>query len=310
METDIYKSVIQNAHFGYAWHEIIFDNKGVPTDCRFIEVNTVFEKLTGLKAKDITGKTLKHVFTQYNFKDNDRIWSIIERILRGETVEYEHYVDQTGNWLKVVVHSPVKNHFSAIVTDVTHEYLIANASKELSQFTSKNIDYHLITALMKEISGASYVVLNKFDSDGKNFSTIAIEGIGKNLEKGASMLGTKFLEKRWEYDPLREEKIKDSKITTFKNLREIAGHMFPNSVLKIIETMFDTGEAVIVKTTMDDVMIGDFTMLFDNGKHLKNRLMVESFADLTGLTLSRIDAEKSRTESEKKYKIIFLVFYL
>ncbi|HCE56562.1 MAG TPA: hypothetical protein DER09_01900, partial [Prolixibacteraceae bacterium] len=144
MVTDIYKSVVQNAQFGYALHEIIFDNKGVITDFRFVEVNTAFETLTGLKAKDITGKTLKQVFTQSDFRENHWIWSITERVLEGEIVEYEYHVNQTGNWLKVVINSPVKNYFSAIITDVSHEYLIAEASKKLSQFTFGNIDYQLI----------------------------------------------------------------------------------------------------------------------------------------------------------------------
>lgn len=305
MTAEIHKSVIQNAPFGYAWHEIIFDDKGLPTDYRFLEVNNAFEKLTGLNAKNITGKTLKQVFNQHDFKENDWISRIINGVLRDEIIDFEHHAKIAGNWLRVVVHSPVKNYFSTIITDVSHEYLIAEASKKLSQFTVENIDYQLITSLMKEISGAAYVVLNKFDSAGKSFSTLAIDGNSKNLEKGASMLGIQLVGNKWEYDPVREENIKDSKITTFKNLRAIAGHRFSKSILKICETMFGTSEAVIVKTTMDNVMIGDFTLLFNKGKHLKNRLMVESFADLTGLTLSRIEAEKLHNESVNKYQIIF-----
>ena len=305
MTNEIHKSVIQHASFGYAWHEIIFDNEGVPNDFRFIEVNMAFEKLTGLSAKEITGKTIKQVFMQNDFKGNDWIWSVIEGVMRGETIDFEHHARIAGNWLKVVVHSPVKNYFSAIITDVSHEYLIAEASKKLSQFTFGNIDYLLIASLMKEISGAAYVVLNKFDSEGKSFSTLAIDGNNKNLEKGASMLGIQLLGNTWPYDPVREEKIKGGKITTFRNLRAIGGHRFPKDILKIIETMFGTGKAVIVKTTMDNVIIGDFTLIFNKDKQLKNRLMVESFADLTGLTLCRVDAEKLHNESENKYRIIF-----
>ena len=38
---------------GYAHHRIIFDDDGVPVDYEFLELNSTFEKLTGLDAKSI-----------------------------------------------------------------------------------------------------------------------------------------------------------------------------------------------------------------------------------------------------------------
>ena len=44
---------------GYALHEMIYDEDGRPVDYRFLEINPAFERLTGLKAKDIVGRTVQ-----------------------------------------------------------------------------------------------------------------------------------------------------------------------------------------------------------------------------------------------------------
>lgn len=50
----IYNSPIM----GFAHHRIILDDAGKPADDEFLDVNTTFEKLTGLNANEIVGKTV------------------------------------------------------------------------------------------------------------------------------------------------------------------------------------------------------------------------------------------------------------
>ena len=46
---------------GFALHEIICDPQGKPVDYRFLEINPAFERITGLKASDVVGKTVLEV---------------------------------------------------------------------------------------------------------------------------------------------------------------------------------------------------------------------------------------------------------
>ncbi len=53
MKGATYTKMMTEAPFGAAYHKIILDDNGKPVDYVFLEVNRAFERLTGLKAKDI-----------------------------------------------------------------------------------------------------------------------------------------------------------------------------------------------------------------------------------------------------------------
>jgi len=56
-----YRSLFNSMLNGFALHEMVYDDGGKPIDYRFIEVNSAFEKITGLKGADIIGKTALEV---------------------------------------------------------------------------------------------------------------------------------------------------------------------------------------------------------------------------------------------------------
>ena len=57
---------------GFALHEIICNEAGKPVDYRFLEINPAFERLTGLRAADLIGKTVLETMP-----DTESVW--IER---------------------------------------------------------------------------------------------------------------------------------------------------------------------------------------------------------------------------------------
>ena len=59
---------------GFALHEIICDEKGIPCDYRFIDANPAFERLTGLKREDVVGKTMLQVLPDEDPKMGKDLW--------------------------------------------------------------------------------------------------------------------------------------------------------------------------------------------------------------------------------------------
>ena len=51
-----YRLMFENMINGVAYHKIVTDMEGKAVDYIFLEVNTAFEELTGLKAKEVIGK--------------------------------------------------------------------------------------------------------------------------------------------------------------------------------------------------------------------------------------------------------------
>lgn len=52
MDDRSYRNMLEHSPFGYAYHELVTDEGGQPTDYVFREVNATFERLTGLHRTD------------------------------------------------------------------------------------------------------------------------------------------------------------------------------------------------------------------------------------------------------------------
>lgn len=305
MQSNYYPSIFNQVHLGFAFHQIITDSNGKPIDYLFLEVNQAFEKLTGLKASDVVGNKASAVLKGPEDSELGRISLYGKIALNGGKGTTAIYSEQLRRWYQVEVISPEKGFFATIFSDASNQYLMAEASKELGQYTADNINYTSIARRIQDISGADYCIINVFKKNSKDSTTVAVSGIEKNIAKAVSLLGFNIVGKSWKHDPAKEEKIRHSKITVFPSLSELVGNILPGNFLPLFETIFNLGDAVVVRTTKDDVSIGDITLLFNRNKHLQNPMLVEAFADITGSTISRIAAESALKESEQQAKCLF-----
>nr|MBP9211984.1 PAS domain S-box protein [Bacteroidota bacterium] len=123
-----YRSLITTMHQGMAFHEMIFDANGAPSDYRFLDVNPSFEQLTGLAASELIGRTVLEVMP-----DTEQHW--IEHYgvvtITGIPSVIENYSEALGKYFEVVVYRPKPGHFATIITDITdrkrsEEQVIAN----------------------------------------------------------------------------------------------------------------------------------------------------------------------------------------
>ena len=119
------ENILHNAPFGYAYHRIILDDKGHPVDFQYIEVNLSFEKMTGLKAKDITGKKAGDIIPGLKHESFDWFALYGKIALEGGEENIIKYLETFDRWYKVHVCSFEKHYFSTIFYDVTSE-VIAN----------------------------------------------------------------------------------------------------------------------------------------------------------------------------------------
>lgn len=105
---------------GFALHEIICDDRGIPVDYRFMEVNEAFENQTGLKRDNVIGRTINEILP-----NNDPYWIEIygKVALSGEPTKFENYSSAIGKWYDVYAFCPTKGQFAAIFTDITDDKL-------------------------------------------------------------------------------------------------------------------------------------------------------------------------------------------
>ncbi len=83
-----YQQIIQEAPFGYALHEIICGDDGIPSDYRFLLVNPAFERIIGLKADMVIDRTVLEVLP-----GTEHYWieTYGKVALTGEPVSFQNY---------------------------------------------------------------------------------------------------------------------------------------------------------------------------------------------------------------------------
>jgi hypothetical protein len=111
-----YQALFSHMLDGFALHEMIWDAAGAPADYRFLAVNPAFERMTGLHAGDILGKTVVEVLP-----GTERSW--IENYGRvasaGEPYRFENYHAGLEKHFEVLAFRPAVGQFACIVRDVT-----------------------------------------------------------------------------------------------------------------------------------------------------------------------------------------------
>ena len=136
MNKDFYEKLTEELPIGYAYHKILCDNNGNPIDYQFIEVNSAFERYTGLNRTDIIGKTICEVIPNIQKDDFDWITEYGKIALNGGRMEFEQYSAPLHKWYRVHVSSPGKYYFIAFFIDITKEVEELNEHKAL--FTALN----------------------------------------------------------------------------------------------------------------------------------------------------------------------------
>lgn len=111
-----YKTLFCEMLDGFTLHELICDDNGQPVDYRFLAVNPSFERMTGLKAEDIIGKTVREVMPKTTL---ERIQAYGGVALSGKPAFFENYYQNSDCHFEIKAFRPAINQFACIFTDVT-----------------------------------------------------------------------------------------------------------------------------------------------------------------------------------------------
>ncbi len=114
-----YQQLFSSMVDGFALHEIIVDDRGEPSDYRFLAVNPAFERQTGLKAQDIVGRTVLEVLPGV-----ERHWvELYGRVaLTGEPVSFNSYARELDKHFEVNAYQTTPGQFACIFVDVTDKH--------------------------------------------------------------------------------------------------------------------------------------------------------------------------------------------
>ncbi|MFZ5570787.1 MAG: PAS domain S-box protein [Thermodesulfobacteriota bacterium] len=109
---DLFFSMLE----GFAVHDIICDEAGKPVDYRFLEVNPAFERMTGLAAGTIVGRTVTEVMPNTEAHWIDTYGQVA---LTGRPIQFENYAADLDRHYRVSAFCPQPGRFAVSFEDIT-----------------------------------------------------------------------------------------------------------------------------------------------------------------------------------------------
>jgi PAS domain S-box-containing protein len=134
-----FHSLFDNMAEGYALHEIVTDEGGVPCDYRFLDMNPAFERLTGLQRSAVRGKRVTEVLPGLEAHWIERYGRVA---LTGQPAHFESHAAALQRWYQVFAYRTAPGQFAAVFSDITerksHEEQIGLLMAEVNH-RSKNM---------------------------------------------------------------------------------------------------------------------------------------------------------------------------
>jgi PAS domain S-box-containing protein len=111
-----YRTLFHTMYDGFALHEIICDETGMPVDYRFVAVNPAFERIMNLKSEQIIGRTVLELLPS---TEKSWIETYGKVALTGEPLSFEDFSAGIDKHLEVTAFSPDQGQFACIFVDIT-----------------------------------------------------------------------------------------------------------------------------------------------------------------------------------------------
>ncbi|MFZ2657556.1 MAG: PAS domain S-box protein [Victivallales bacterium] len=213
-----YRLLFNEMLTGFALHEIICDDNGNPCDYRFLEVNPAYERLTGLRASKIIGKTVLEILP-----DTEAHWirDYGNVAITGKPITVESYHRALGKWYDVKAFSHEKGKFAVVFNDVTErkfseeilklEMDIVTAMSEVSSIRDAGRKVMEIMCRIDEVDSGGVYNLNPFTGE---LDMVANYGLSPEFVEKVSHYGTETYQTRV---------VKEGKVL-FDSFRQIAMH--------------------------------------------------------------------------------------
>jgi PAS domain S-box-containing protein/putative nucleotidyltransferase with HDIG domain len=140
-----YRSLFENMNEGFAYCKMLYENK-LPVDFTYLDVNSSFEQITGLK--NVVEKNVSEVLPGIQ-SSNPNLFEIFGNVaLTGNPERFDTFIDQLGIWLSISVYSPESGYFIAVFDNITER---KQAEEEIQ---SHSQELKMLYELSRALAGA------------------------------------------------------------------------------------------------------------------------------------------------------------
>jgi PAS domain S-box-containing protein len=173
-----FRSLFENMSEGYAYCKMSFDDRGRPEDFVYLNVNSAFGELTGLR--DVIGRKVTEVIPGIRESQPELFEAYARVIMTGKSENFEFELKSLAMWLAISVYSPQKEHFVAVFDVITER---KRAEQELRESEIR---------FRQAVEGAPVGMYIQTDGIFRYFNPAALGIFG--TENASHLIGQSFLE--------------------------------------------------------------------------------------------------------------------
>jgi PAS domain S-box-containing protein len=297
-----YESIIKTASLGYVFCKIIKNDAFFPVDIEIVEVNNAFEKLFQVEARQIIGKSFS--LLENNFFDENKNWILSFEKINNEfnSKYFEKFYDRLKKWYSINAFSNQSGFITLLFQDISERKLLPDILKIFTSYNYKNVDYNFISEKAKEISGARYVIFNKYNEDSQTYCSLGVSHFSESIEKIISLLGFDFRDRTWKSDSKRESLIGHKKWTKFENLSDLSGEAVPAKIINNAAKILGLGDCFLFRSYVDQIILGDLILVYGKNDRLQNLELMETYSEMVGLLLNRVNSEQLTTTDNQEFQ--------
>lgn len=120
-------NLFNNMETGFAVHKLLCDENSVPINFEYVYVNPAYEKLAGVSAGQLVGRT----YQDFGLDFDDNFLECVSKVaLHGGTSHCNYYAGQLKRYFNIIVYQTEPNYFAVIFSDITEK---TRAEKALVQ---------------------------------------------------------------------------------------------------------------------------------------------------------------------------------
>lgn len=172
---DPYKKLFSEMVDGFALHKAVYDGQGKLIGYLFVEVNKAFERITGLPASSIIGKSIQEIFPE----TCTFLMDIFDRVTTtGSPQIFERYAHDLDTHLKISTYRPAPDLVACVVVDISYRKRIELQLTEREQ-QYRELAEKASTVILRWKTNGTITYINEFGE--KLFGFSRAELIGKNI---------------------------------------------------------------------------------------------------------------------------------
>ncbi len=157
----------------FALCEVICDKRGKPCDCRIMEINSIFEKITGLQAKSVVGKTILEVLPDMESSWIDAFGKVA---LTGHPVHFEGFTKIFNSQVEVLAFSPKRGQFATVFNNL-HE-LLPEETLQIGENSLRALAENSNSGFLIAMAGGRHVYASRRVGEITGSSTVELMNAG------------------------------------------------------------------------------------------------------------------------------------